>query len=371
MKFDIPLACPDLSGNEEQYALEAIRSGWIGHGGFIARFEREYAGMCGTHSAIACANGTVALHLALVALKLGPGDEVIVPSFTYVASANAIRYCGAEPVFVDVDEKTWCLDPALIEAAITSRTKGIMVVHLFGHPADMDPINHIAKLYGLWVVEDAAEAALATYKGRPVGGLSNIGSFSFHVNKVFTAGEGGALTLNDANLEDYIRMICSHGMDPKRRFFFPVVGYNYRLTNIAAGLLCAQLERRENFLDRRRAIISHYERELQGVPGLEFRPVAPWAVTSPWMFSLVVNQTQFGYSRDEMMSHLAVQRIDSRPFFIPVHSLPAFREKVRERGTHLPVTERLCRLGVNLPTFTRMTDGDVERVTTAIRKLRS
>ncbi|MBI5692930.1 MAG: DegT/DnrJ/EryC1/StrS family aminotransferase [Verrucomicrobia bacterium] len=370
MKFDIPLARPDLSGNEESYALEALRSGWIGHGDFIARFEREYAEMCGTRAAIACANGTVALHLALVALKVGLGDEVIVPSFTYVASANAIRYCGAEPVFVDVDEATWCLDPTRIEAAITSRTKGILVVHLFGHPADMDPINHLASLYGLWVVEDAAEAALATYKGRPVGGLSTVGSFSFHVNKVFTSGEGGALTLNDPKVEGYIRMICSHGMDPRRRFFFPVVGYNYRLTNIAAGLLCAQLERRNVFLDRRRAIISLYEQLLRGVPGLEFRPVAPWAVTSPWMFSLIVDQAQFGCTRDRLMAHLATHRIDSRPFFIPVHTLPVYRDGARMRNLQLPVTERLCAHGVNLPTFTTMTDAEVERVAECIHGIR-
>ena len=370
MSFDIPLARPDLSGNEEKYAVEAIRSGWIGHGGFIPRFEREYAEMCGTRTAIACANGTVALHLALVALKVGPGDEVIVPSFTYVASANVIRYCGAEPVFVDVDEQTWCLSPEKIEDEITSRTKGILVVHLFGHPADMDPINRIASLYGLWVVEDAAEAALATYKGKPVGGLSTVGSFSFHVNKVFTSGEGGALTLNDVRLEEYIRMICSHGMDPKRRFFFPVVGYNYRLTNIGAALLCAQMERQHAFLERRRAIITLYERLLASVPGLTFRPVAPWAVTSPWMFSLVVDAAQFGYTRNQLMAHLTSNRIDSRPFFIPVHTLPSFREGVKFRRSELPITEQLCAHGVNLPTYTMMSDSDVERVSNVVMAIR-
>ena len=240
--FEIPLANPDLKGNEANYALEAIQSGWIGTGPFIKRFEAEFARLSGARAAVACANGTVALHLAFRAMGLAPGDEVILPSFTYVATANAVRLCGAEPVFVDVDPHTWCIDPERVEQSITLRTKGIVPVDLYGHPADLDSINRLANIYGLWVVEDAAEAALARYKQRPVGGIAQITTFSFHITKVFTSGEGGAVTMNDEKLEAFIRMICSHGMDPTRRFFFPVSGYNYRLTNISAGLLCAQIE---------------------------------------------------------------------------------------------------------------------------------
>lgn len=192
----IPVACPDLTGNEEAYVVDAIRTSWISSTGpYVTRFEKSFAGLCGTRSAIAVCNGTVALHLALLTLDVRPGDEVIVPSLSYIATANAVRYVGAEPVFVDIDPQTWCLDPRKIEEAITVRTKGIIAVHLYGHPADMDEINHIAGVNGLWVVEDAAEAPLATYKNKPVGGLSAIATFSFYGNKVLTCGEGGGADL--------------------------------------------------------------------------------------------------------------------------------------------------------------------------------
>jgi len=366
MGFDIPLANPDLNGNEAKYVLEAIHSGWIGVGPFLKRFEQEFAELSGARAAIACANGTVALHLALRALDLRPGDEVIVPSFTYVATANAVKFCGAEPVFVEVSPDTWCLDPARVEEAITPRTKGIIAVDLYGHPADLDPINRLATIYGLWVVEDAAEAALARYRGRPVGSLAQITTFSFHVTKVFTSGEGGALTLDDAKLEAFIRMIYSHGMDPQRRFFFPVVGYNYRLTNMAAGVLCAQMERHQEFLARRAAIFQLFGELLKNTPGIGFRPVAPWAVLSPWLFSVTVDPTEFGHTREQVMAKLAEHSIDSRPFFTPVHTLPAFREAAERRKTHLPFTDQVCNRGINLPTYTTMTDGQVEAVAKVI-----
>lgn len=366
IKYSIPLASPDLMGNELKYVSEAIQSNQLSFGSFIDRFESEFATLCGTRKAIVCANGTCALHLALCALKLGPGDEVIVPSFTYVATANAVRYCGAEPVFVDVDEKTWCIDPNGIESAITSRTKGIIPVHLFGHPADMDPINRIAQIYNLWVVEDAAEAVLAKYKGQPVGSLGTIGTFSFHSAKTITSGEGGAITLNDEKLDSFIRMICSHGMDTQRRFFFPVVGFNYRLTNMSAALLCAQLERQEVILSKRKKIFEIYSEGLKNISGILFRPVASWADVSPWLFSIIIDSKKFGYTREELMQCLAEKGIESRPFFIPVHSLPAFREAY---GAELPITDRLCGTGMNLPTYNTMTTNDVERVIEAIISL--
>jgi len=369
MSFDIPLANPDLSGNEAKYALEAIQSGWIGTGPFIKRFEAEFARLSDARAAIACANGTVALHLALLAMDLKAGDEVIVPSFTYVATANAVRFCGAEPVFVDADPETWCIDPAQIEAAITPRTKGIIPVDLYGHPADLDAVNRLAELHGLWVVEDAAEAALAKYKDRPVGGLAEVTTFSFHITKVFTSGEGGAVTMNDNKIEAFIRMIYSHGMDPQRRFFFPVSGYNYRLTNIAAGLLCAQIERHEAFLRRRAEIFRSYHELLHRIPGIGIRPVAPWATLSPWLFSITVDAAEFGSTREQLMAKLTSEKIESRPFFIPVHSLPPFRDSAQQRKTHCPVTDHLCSVGVNLPTYTTMVDSHIERVAATIKSM--
>jgi len=370
MSTEIPVARPDLGGNEEKYVVDALRTSWISSTGpYLNRFEKEFAELCGVRSAIAVSNGTVALHLALIALNVRPGDEVIVPSLTYIATANAVRYVGAEPVFVDVTPDTWCLDPQKIEEAITPRTKGIIAVHLYGHPADMDAINHIAGVNGLWVLEDAAEAPLATYKDRPTGSLAPIATFSFYGNKILTCGEGGALTLSDPALDLRARTLRSQGMDPKRRYYFPVTGYNFRLTNVACALLCAQLERREQLLQRRRQIYSLYRDHLKGVPGVGFQPAASWATISPWLFSMTVEPEASGVSRDQLIAKLAERGIETRPFFIPLHTLPPFREGARQRGENLPLTMKLAGRGLNLPTFSTMTDAQVERVCAEVRHI--
>ena len=365
----IPVAAPDLTGNEEKYVVDAIRSSWISSTGpYIGRFEKEFAELCGTRAAVAVCNGTVALHLALLALDVRPGDEVLVPSLTYIATANACRYVGAEPVFVDVDPRTWQIDPGLLEANITPRTKGIIAVHLYGHPADMDAINHVAAVHGLWVVEDAAEAHLAKYKGRPVGSLAPVATFSFYGNKVFTSGEGGALTLSDPRLELRIRTLRGQGMDPHRRYYFPVTGYNFRLTNLACAILCAQLERRDQVISRRRAVYGWYRQALEGVPGVGFQPVASDVEVSPWLFCLTVDEKQYGRSRDDLIAHLDQQGIETRPFFLALHTLPPFREGSRRRGESLPHTDRISAVGMNLPTFSGLSQGEVDRVASAIRK---
>lgn len=369
--MNIPVAAPDLSGNEERYVVEAIRSSWISSTGpFIQRFEREFAELCGAGAAIAVCNGTVALHLALLALDVRPGDEVLVPSLTYIATANAVRYVGAEPVFVDVDPATWCIDPARLEARITRRTKGIIPVDLYGHPADMDAINHIAAVHGLWVVEDAAEAHLARYKGRPTGGLASISTFSFYGNKIFTCGEGGVLTVSNPQLEMRIRTLRGQGMDPQRRYFFPVTGYNFRLTNVACAMLCAQFERRNEIIAKRERIFARYRELLDGIPGIGFQPVAAWAQPAPWLFCITVDERAFGRTRDELMHALAAAGIDTRPFFIPLHSLPPFREESARRGERLPVTDTLSCGGMNLPTYGALTEQDIVRIAEIVRKSR-
>lgn len=348
--------------------LEALRSSWISSTGpFINRFESEFARTCGTKSCISVCNGTVALHLALLGLDVRPGDEVLVPSLTYVATANAVRYVGAEPVFVDVDPKTWCINPELLEACITRRTKGIIAVHLYGHPADMDAINHLAAVHGLWVVEDAAEAHLARYKGITVGGLSQVATFSFYGNKIFTSGEGGALTVNDRQLELRLRTLRGQGMDPQRRYYFPVTGYNFRLTNLACSLLCAQLERHNEIIARRREIFANYDRLLSGISGIEFQPVAAWAEPAPWLYSILVNEREYGCSREVLTARLQEGGIETRPFFLALHRLPPFREESQRRGEALPVTDRLSEAGLNLPTYAALTNADQERVVKVIR----
>jgi perosamine synthetase len=365
----IPVAEPDLTGNEERYLLEALRSTWISSAGpFVQRFESEFARLAGTRASLGVVNGTMALHLALMTVDLRPGDEVLVPSLTYVATANAVRYCGAEPVFVDVDPETWCIDPRQLESRITRRTKGIIPVHLYGHPADMDVINHVAATHGLWVVEDAAEAHMARYRGRPTGSLARIGVFSFYGNKVLTCGEGGAITLDDPALEQRARVLRGQGVDPLRRYFFPITGYNYRITNLACAILCAQIERATEMMARRRALFDRYRGALRAVPGIGFQPVAPWAEPAPWLFCITVDEKAYGRSRDGLMEQLAGEGIDTRPFFVPIHRLPPYREQSLKRGEVLPETDRLGAAGINLPTSTRMQDGDVDRVAEAVRR---
>lgn len=369
--ISIPIAMPDISTNEEQYVVDAIRSSWISSTGpYIHRFEKEFAELCTTDTAIAVCNGTVALHLALLALDVRQGDEVLVPSLTYIATANAVRYVGAEPVFIDVDPNTWCIDPTKLEDAITRRTRGIIAVHLYGHPADMDTINQIAAVHGLWVVEDAAEAHLARYKGRKTGGLGHLATFSFYGNKIFTCGEGGAITLSDHHLETRVRTLRGQGMDPQRRYYFPVTGYNFRLTNIACALLCAQIERREQIIERRRQIFVKYREALVNIPGIGFQPIATWAIPAPWLFCITLDKREYGRSRDELMALLGEHGIETRPFFIPLHRLPPFREESSLRGEHLPITEHLSEIGINLPTYTGMTDNDIESVCKVIRQCR-
>lgn len=354
----IPISRPDLSGNEEAYTIEAIRSTWISStGAFVERFEKEFAEACGARAALSVCNGTVALHLALLALDVRPGDEVLVPSLTYVATANAVRYVGAEPVFVDVDPGTWCIDPALLEKSITCRTKGIIPVHLYGHPADMDAINHVAAIHGLWVVEDAAEAHFARYKEKPVGGLGRIGTFSFYGNKILTSGEGGAVVVTDPQLELRLRTLRGQGMDPSRRYYHPVTGYNFRLTNVACAILCAQMERRVKLVASRQRVRDQYCRLLTG--HLELQPKAPWAIPAPWMTCVVFS--------NEEAKNLAIQKlmaagVETRPIFVPLHRLPPFRERSAKREENLPVTDTLARLGLCLPTYPGLTKGEVTRI---------
>jgi len=358
---DIPLARPDLTDVEKNYVNNAIETSWISSiGEYLTRFESEFAGLCETKRAFAVANGTVALHLAMLALDIGPGDEVIVPSLTYIASVNAITYVGATPVFVDIDPTSWCLSPVAVAAAITDRTKAIVVVHLYGQPADMAALRALATPRGISLIEDAAEAPLATYRGKPTGGLGDIGTFSFYGNKIFTSGEGGALTVDDDGaLARKIHMLRGQGMDPERRYYFPIVGYNYRLTNIAAAFLCAQLDRREGILQRRAEIFARYDSNLRDVPGIQLQAYLPDRTRAAWLYSVVV-EDEFGRSRDDTADHLQRRGIETRPFFIPIHTLPPYHSA--RTGSDLSHTTWLSHRGLNLPTFVQLTDAEIDRV---------
>ena len=355
----IPVSAPDLTGNELAYVVEAVQSGWVSSiGGFVERFEREFAAACGTSHALACSSGTTALHLAVAALGARRGHEVIVPGSTFVATANAVRVCGATPVFVDVDPDTWCLDPRGVAAAVTPRTRGIIPVHLLGHPADMDAINAIAADHGLWVVEDAAEATFASYRGRPVGSLADAAIFSFFGNKIITSGEGGAVTFSRNGLGKRMRMLRGHGMDPERKYQFSTVGFNYRMSNLTAALACGQLERAGELMARRRTIVGVYDDVLRRVAGLECRRDAPWADATPWLFAVIVDREAFGIDRDALAAVLAARGVETRPMFPALHRQPPYRRPAGRRSPALPVAERLGDDGLMLPVHPLMTADD-------------
>lgn len=355
----IPVSAPALLGNERRYVDECIDSTWISSiGSFIGRFEREFAGYCEVEHAVSCVNGTVALHLALLGLGIGPGDEVLVPSLTYVATANAVRYCGAEPVFVDSDPSTWNLDPADLRRKVTPRCRAVIAVHLYGRPAAMDEILAVAGEHGLRVVEDCAESIGAFYGGRPTGSLGDVAAFSFFGNKVITCGEGGMVLTRDAALGRTIRQLKGQGQDFERRYWFPVVGYNYRMTNIQAALGLAQLERIGDYLAARDEIASWYREELAGHPGLRLAAAdGPAERSVCWLWSVVL-ETADPELRDEVMVRLRAAEIDSRPFFYPCHILPPYAGA----GAVCPEAEWLGARGLSLPTWVGLRREQVQRV---------
>ena len=359
----IPIYQPDLSGDELRYVTDCLESTWISSlGKYIDRFEQSFASYCGTDFGVSCANGTVALHLILAAYGIGPGDEVIIPTLTFVATANAVRYTGATPVFVDADAITWNMDPALIEERVSPRTKAIIAVHLYGHPADMDPIMDLAEKHHLIVIEDAAEAHGAEYKGRRVGDLGHAAAFSFYGNKVITTGEGGMVVTSDGDLAERARFLKDHGMSKEKRYWHPEVGFNYRMTNIQAAIGLAQLKRIDQIIERKRQIAAWYNEMLADCPGVVLPPEAPWARSVYWLYSVLISD-EAKIDRDQLMVVLREMGIDSRPFFYPMHQLPPYRT-----SQFFPVADKLSASGMNLPSYPTLSLGQVERICQIIRK---
>ncbi|HEX7318038.1 MAG TPA: DegT/DnrJ/EryC1/StrS family aminotransferase [Pyrinomonadaceae bacterium] len=352
----IPVSSPSFVGNEREYVLDCVESGWVSSAGeYVDRFEAAFAEFCGVRHAVACCNGTAALHVSLLALGVGPGDEVIVPTLTFVATANAVTYCGARPVFVDSEPETWNLDPAQVAAKITPRTKGIVAVHLYGNPVDVDALRALASRHGLFLLEDAAEAHGALYKGRRAGSLGDIAAFSFYGNKIIATGEGGMVTTDDDALAARVRLLRGQGMDTERRYWFPVVGYNYRMMNIPAAIGLAQLERVGWHVGRRREVAAEYQRLLGDTSGLSWQAERDWGQHAYWMFTIVLNDGAAD-DRDRVMARLQTEGVETRPVFYPVHSLPPYQEAAR--GEEFPVAESLARRGVSLPTWAGLSDDD-------------
>lgn len=358
-----PVAEPVFAGNERKYVMDCLDTGWIsGSGPYVDRFEEQFAAYCGAKYAVAVFNGTVALHVALLVLGVGPGDEVIVPDLTYIASANTVSYCGASPVLIDVQPDTWTLDVTQLAAQITPATKAIMPVHLYGHPVDMAPLLRLARERGIAVVEDAAEAHGAEYHGRRTGVLGDIAAFSFYGNKIITSGEGGAITTNDEALYRESRLLRGQGMDPQRRYWFPIIGYNYRMTNVQAAIALAQLERIDWFVERRREIAAAYRRHLASV-NVVLPAEEAWAKNVYWLFSVCV---PLGVDRDAVMRRLSEDGIETRPFFYPLHVLPPYLDPGGD--TKFPVTTDVAARGINLPSSANLTEDDVATICESLKR---
>jgi perosamine synthetase len=364
----IPVSDPTLTGNELRYLTQCIQSNWISSAGrFVREFEDAFATAVGARYGVACSNGTTALHLLLAALGVGPGDEVVTPTFTMIATANAIRYTGATAVLVDAERETWNMDVGRVEAALTPRTRGVLVVHTYGHPVDMDPLLELADRRGLWVVEDAAEAHGARYKGRPAGSLGRAASFSFYANKIVTTGEGGMVTTNDEELARLGRRLRDHAFSDERHFWHKYLGFNYRMTNLQAAVGLAQTERLEEFVEIRRVNAARYTRRLARVPGLTLPVERPWARNVYWMYGVLVEDA-FGISRDELRRRLARRGIETRTFFIPIHVQPIYYELYK--GLRYPVAEELCRRGLYLPSGATLTEAEIAYICDAVREAR-
>lgn len=354
----IAVAEPKLAGNERRYVMDCLDTNWISSNGtYIRAFEDAFAGFCNVDHAVATCNGTAALHLALVALGVGPGDEVLVPTVTYVATANAIRYCGATPVLVDVSPGTMNISPADIEAKISGRTKGVIPVHLYGQPAEMGAVTEIAERNGLFVLEDAAEAHGAEYRGQRVGGLGDAAIFSFFGNKIVTTGEGGMVTTNDGALAKRLRLYRGQGMDPDSRYWHPVVGYNYRMTNIQAAIGLAQMETIEVALAERQRLAAWYNEALAPLQNrINLPELSNLVRHSFWMYNIFLKSGGRRH-RDAVMQAMEKAGIETRPVFHPLHTMPPYYEKAT-----YPVADEWAQRGINLPTHLHLTYSDVQRI---------
>ncbi|MFQ6014168.1 MAG: DegT/DnrJ/EryC1/StrS family aminotransferase [Anaerolineae bacterium] len=359
----IPVCEPRLDGNELKYVTHCVETNWISSAGrYIQEFEESFSRCCGAKYGVACANGTVALHLALATLGIGPGDEVIIPTFTMIATANAVTYTGAKPVLVDSEFETWNMDTSQIEEKITERTRAIMPMHTYGHPVDMDVVLALARKYDLYVAEDAAEAHGAQYKGRTIGSLGDVSCFSFYANKIITTGEGGMLTTDNEEIARIARKLRDHAFSEERHFWHKYPGFNYRMTNMQAAVGLAQTERFDQLVEIRRANAHYYTSLLKDVPGIITPPEKDWAKSVFWMYSILV-EDEFDLSRDELRRRLARRGIETRTFFIPIHLQPIYFHQYKEQ---FPVAEELCRKGMYLPSGATLTHEDIEFVVESI-----
>jgi aminotransferase in exopolysaccharide biosynthesis len=375
----VPLSVPSLTGNERKYVNECLETNFVSSvGPFVERFEREFASYVGARFAVACASGTAALHLALRCLGIGPGDEVMVPDFTFIASANPIVYQGARPIFVDSELQSWNLDPGLVIEEIRRRKaagkrlpRAVMVVHVLGHPADMEAIIDCCQEHGIAVVEDATEALGATYRGgrfagRHVGTIGRLGCFSFNGNKIITTGGGGMLVTEDESLARRARHLSTQAKLAGLEYDHDQVGYNYRLTNIAAAIGVAQLEQLPRFLEAKRAIAAKYRQSLESLPGVTAAPQCAWAFPSMWLYSVLIDPDSFGMTSRDVCVHLQGEGLQCRPLWRPLSSMAQYRRARRIGGA---AARFLFQRGLSLPCSVSLSEQQQQRVIAAIQRL--
>lgn len=351
----IPVAVPDLKGKEFEYLTDAFLSTWISSSGkYINRFEKEFAAYCNSDYGVAVSNGTVALQLAMDVLGIGPGDEVIVPDLTFAATINTVLHRNATPVIVDIEEDSWCIDPKEIRKAITSKTKAIIPVHIYGQVCAMDEIMKIAQQHDLYVIEDCAEAHGAEFNGEKVGSIGHIGCFSFYGNKIITTGEGGMCLTNDSVLNSKMRILRDHGMSKEKRYWHDYVGYNFRMTNLQAAIGVAQLERIEEILANRNEVEKKYKNMLEGVNSIEFQRDNLFDRKKIVWFVCILMEGD----RNKFIEELNKEGIDARPFFYPLSDMPIYKEYVFSNA----VCKKISAKGVNLPTNNKIEDSVIQKI---------
>lgn len=360
----LPVADPDLSGDELDRVKEAVSSGWISSAGpYIEEFERRFADYCGTRHAITTSSGATALEAMLRAAGIGPGHEVIIPTFTMVATANAVHHTGAKVVMVDTDPATWNMDIPAVRRVIGPRTRAILAMHTYGHPVDMDALREIADANSLLLLEDAAEAHGATCRGRRAGALGDAAAFSLYGNKIITSGEGGVITTDSDEIAAAARDLRSHSFSEDRHFWHRRRAFNYRMSNLQAAVGLAQLDRLDEFLERRRTLARMYRDQLELIPGIEMQPAQEGMESANWMFGIVLAD-DFPSSRDELREALAADGVETRTFFIPLHLQPAYIDEFS--GRRHPVAEKFGSNGLYLPSALWLTEDDVARVAAVI-----
>jgi len=365
----IPVCEPLVTQREIDLVTDCLRSGWISSAGqYLDRFESEWAAYCGMKHGVAVTNGTAALQLAVQLLDLQPGDEVILPSFTIISCAQAITRCGGVPVLVDSDPFTWQMDVVQVESKITPRTRAIMPVHIYGHPVDMDPLLAVAERHGLTVIEDAAEAHGAEYKGRKCGGLGQISVFSFYANKLITTGEGGMVLTQSDRFAERARFLKNLAFQRSRLFLHDELGDNLRLTNLQAALGVGQIGRIEEIVNRKRAIARAYTERLSDLQCVALPAEALWARSVYWVFGLVLDEESTGMNAAQWGQRLATLGVETRPFFLGMHEQPVFHKMGLFLNERYPVAECLARQGLYLPTGLGITESEIDQVSAAVRE---